>query len=110
MIPQESSDFVVNKPKLHGVHSHSVCSAASDHTGLLIESSIHTFAKVFVIEDDPMISKLLQAKFEASKIDSRFSCDGIDVIDKIRIFKPQVIIFDIIKFSSACLQRRLRLA
>lgn len=52
-------------------------------------------ASVYVVEDDPLLRALLSTKFEMSNVRFDFSHDGMSVEDKIRTFKPTVILLDI---------------
>lgn len=52
-------------------------------------------AKVYVIEDDPLLRSLLSSKFDVSKVTYAFSSDGYGIEDKLRKFKPSVILLDI---------------
>jgi DNA-binding response OmpR family regulator len=51
--------------------------------------------KVFVVEDDPLLRSLLSTKFDMSHVVYDFSFDGLKVEDKLRVFKPTVILLDI---------------
>lgn len=51
--------------------------------------------KVYIVEDDSLLRNLLTMRLEQSSYIHEFSKDGIDVINKMRLFKPQVIILDI---------------
>lgn len=51
--------------------------------------------RVYVVEDDPLLRTLLSTKFDMSKVAYDFSSDGIAVEEKMRMFKPSVILLDI---------------
>jgi CheY-like chemotaxis protein len=51
--------------------------------------------RVFGVEDDSLLRMLLSTKFEMSSVTFDFSEDGIKVIERIREFKPTVILLDI---------------
>lgn len=51
--------------------------------------------KVYVVEDDPLLQALLSSKFNVCDIKYDFSTDGIDVVDKLKSFRPTVILLDI---------------
>lgn len=51
--------------------------------------------RVFVVEDDTLLKNLLSLKLEQSKFPAEFSIDGVDIIPKLKVFKPQVIVLDI---------------
>lgn len=51
--------------------------------------------RVYVVEDDPLLRNLLNTKFEQSKFPCRFSVDGKGVLEEVKVFKPQVIILDL---------------
>jgi DNA-binding response OmpR family regulator len=51
--------------------------------------------RVFGVEDDSLLRMLLSTKFEMSSVTFDFSEDGLGVVEKIREFKPTVILLDI---------------
>jgi DNA-binding response OmpR family regulator len=51
--------------------------------------------KVYVVEDDPLLRSLLSTKFDMSNVTYDFSSDGLSVEEKLRVFKPTVILLDI---------------
>jgi len=51
--------------------------------------------RVFVAEDDPLLSNLLAVRFERSEISFEIVANGEGIVAKITDFKPQVIILDI---------------
>ncbi len=51
--------------------------------------------KVYVVEDDPLLRALLSTKFDMSNVQYDFSPDGLSVEEKLRTFKPSVILLDI---------------
>ncbi len=51
--------------------------------------------KVYVVEDDPLLRALLSTKFDMSNVTYEFSADGLDVGEKMRVFKPSVVLMDI---------------
>ena len=61
-----------------------------------INSQVNSKAiRVFIVEDDPLLRNLLAARLDRSAFPYEFSKDGTSVIDKLKLFKPQVIILDI---------------
>ncbi len=51
--------------------------------------------KVFVVEDDSLLRSLLSTKFDMCNVSYEFSNDGVAVEEKLRTFKPSVILLDI---------------
>lgn len=51
--------------------------------------------KVFVIEDDALLRSLLASKLEASGFPAEFAINGADILEKVKAFKPSVIILDL---------------
>jgi len=51
--------------------------------------------RVFVVEDDPLLSNLLAIKFQKSQVPFEISSDGVDLISKIKSFNPHIIILDL---------------
>ena len=51
--------------------------------------------RVFGVEDDSLLRMLLSTKFEMSSVAFDFSEDGVGVTERIREFKPTVILLDI---------------
>lgn len=51
--------------------------------------------KVFVVEDDSLLRNLLDAKLTSSAIPHEFAVNGEGVPEKIRIYKPDVVILDL---------------
>jgi DNA-binding response OmpR family regulator len=51
--------------------------------------------RVFGVEDDPLLRMLLSTKFDMSAVNYDFSEDGVEVTDRIRAFKPTVVLLDI---------------
>jgi DNA-binding response OmpR family regulator len=51
--------------------------------------------RVFGVEDDSLLRMLLSTKFEMSSVTFDFSEDGAKVTERIREFKPTVILLDI---------------
>ncbi len=56
---------------------------------------VNSNLKVYVVEDDPLLRALLSTKFDMSKVQYDFSTDGLSVEEKLRAFKPSVILLDI---------------
>jgi DNA-binding response OmpR family regulator len=51
--------------------------------------------RVYVVEDDPLLRNLLDVRLEKSSFPHEFSADGKDIISKMKQFKPQVVILDL---------------
>ena len=51
--------------------------------------------KVFVIEDDALLRSLLASKLEASGFPAEFATNGAGIIEKVKVFKPNAIILDL---------------
>lgn len=51
--------------------------------------------RVFGVEDDPLLRMLLSTKFDMSMVTYDFSEDGVQVPDRLRTFKPTVVLLDI---------------
>lgn len=51
--------------------------------------------RVYVIEDDPLLRNLLDSKLSLSNFLHEFSPDGTDSLSKIKQFKPNVIVLDL---------------
>lgn len=54
-----------------------------------------TGIRIFVIEDDPLLKKLLSARFNKSSFPYEFNSNGLDVLFRMRQFKPDIILLDI---------------
>jgi DNA-binding response OmpR family regulator len=52
-------------------------------------------AKVFVVEDDPLLRNLLSLRFDKSSFPYEFSTDGKNAISAMRQFKPNIVILDL---------------
>jgi len=59
------------------------------------EVSKQTGTKVFVVEDDVLLQNLLAIRFEKSGLEFEIAGDGIDLIQKVSIFAPHIIILDL---------------
>lgn len=51
--------------------------------------------RVYVVEDDPLLRNLLDVRLETSHFPHEFAVDGKDILTKIKQFKPQVVILDL---------------
>lgn len=51
--------------------------------------------RVYVVEDDPLLKNLLKDKLAHSGFPTEISTNGVDIIQKIRDFKPAVIVLDL---------------
>ncbi|HEY0964649.1 MAG TPA: response regulator [Candidatus Paceibacterota bacterium] len=51
--------------------------------------------RVYIVEDDPLLRNLLDVRLQNSSFPHEFAVDGKDVLPKVRAFKPQVIILDL---------------
>ncbi|MEN9920370.1 MAG: hypothetical protein RL538_263 [Candidatus Parcubacteria bacterium] len=51
--------------------------------------------RVYIVEDDPLLRNLLDAKLSLSNFPHEFSLDGADSLSKIKQFKPNVIVLDL---------------
>lgn len=51
--------------------------------------------RVFAVEDDPLLRNLLAIKFEKSHVPFEISGDGVDLVNKLKNFCPQIIILDL---------------
>jgi len=51
--------------------------------------------RVFVVEDDSLLRNLLAAKLSMSSLPYEFAASGGDALDKIKNFKPNIIILDL---------------
>lgn len=93
--PEETIESIINKIKgIFGqpdnFSSSSVIEVPPD-TALTTKKGV----RVYIVEDDPLLRNLLSTQLEASSFPSAYAEDGNDVISKIREFKPQVIILDL---------------
>jgi DNA-binding response OmpR family regulator len=50
---------------------------------------------VFTVEDDSLLRNLLASKFEKSKVPFEISSDGEDLINKLKVFRPQIVVLDL---------------
>jgi DNA-binding response OmpR family regulator len=57
--------------------------------------TISSSARVFFVEDDALLHNLLQSKFEQSGFTCEFSVDGKNTLERVKAFKPDVIVLDI---------------
>lgn len=53
-------------------------------------------AKVLLVEDDQILAKLYQAKFQKEGIDIQLASDGQEGLEKFKSFNPDLIILDLI--------------
>lgn len=51
--------------------------------------------KVLVVEDDPMLRNMLSVKLSMSRCPCMFSNDGLQALDLVSQFEPQVILLDL---------------
>lgn len=51
--------------------------------------------RVFVVEDDPLLKNLLKDKLANSNFPAEIAADGIEIVEKVRNFKPAVIVLDL---------------
>lgn len=51
--------------------------------------------RVYVVEDDSLLRNLLDVRLDASSFPHEFAVDGSNIIPKIKAFKPQVVILDL---------------
>lgn len=58
-------------------------------------ASTKTGVRVYIVEDDPLLRNLLDAKLSLSNFPHEFSVDGTDSLSKIKQFKPNVIVLDL---------------
>jgi DNA-binding response OmpR family regulator len=59
--------------------------AAVDQTG----------TRVFVVEDDSLLQNLLATRFEKSGLAYKIVTSGVDLVEKVTAFKPQIVILDL---------------
>ncbi len=52
--------------------------------------------KVLLVEDDQILARLYQTKFQKEGFDIQLAFDGQDGLDKMRSFLPELIILDLI--------------
>lgn len=53
-------------------------------------------AKILLVEDDQILAKLYQAKFQKEGFETNLAFDGQEGIDLMKTFKPDLIILDLI--------------
>lgn len=53
-------------------------------------------AKILLVEDDQILAKLYQAKFQKEGFETDLAFDGQEGIDHLKTFKPDLIILDLI--------------
>jgi DNA-binding response OmpR family regulator len=74
-------------------------SEISEHHSVIDISSIKTEeqvgTRIFAVEDDPLLQNLLATRFEKSGLTFEMASDGIDLVEKVQKFKPQIIILDL---------------
>lgn len=51
--------------------------------------------RVYAVEDDPLLRNLLAIKFQKSNVPFEISVDGEDIVNKIKAFRPQIVILDL---------------
>ncbi len=59
------------------------------------EQAVNGTVRVFGVEDDPLLRMLLSTKFDMSSVQYDFSEDGLQVADRVKQFRPTVILLDI---------------
>jgi DNA-binding response OmpR family regulator len=58
--------------------------------------SVSTSAiRIYTVEDDSLLRNLLSLRFTKSEYIHEFSKDGLDVVEHVRVFKPDIVILDI---------------
>jgi DNA-binding response OmpR family regulator len=93
--PTEDVNSVLQKVKSNfGVPNNFAGVSTLDITEAVVTST-DAKTKVYVVEDDPLLRALLSTKFDMSGVGYDFSADGLGVEEKIRVFKPSVILLDI---------------
>lgn len=94
ILEREDPYMIVEKVKLAlGENGTTSGSSAIDITPAVTQHEPGT--RVFVAEDDPLLSNLLAVRFERSELVFEIVPDGTDILQKITAFEPQVIILDI---------------
>ena len=84
---------ILDNPSFTSVASASSAIDISDtncRTDLFVEP-----IRVFVVEDDPLLRNLLANLFEKYNFPCAFSHDGSAIVEKLRQFKPDVIVLDL---------------
>ncbi len=92
--PYEDVHTVVEKMRsLLGGAGDQTKNSAIDITPKSVDTKSGT--RVFAIEDDPLLRNLLSVRFEKAGLPFAIAEDGIDIIDKLKEFQPQIIILDL---------------
>jgi len=95
IVPGEDVHQIIEKIKsIFGDSSNLTGAAAIDLTPTNISADGQGI-RVFVVEDDSLLRNLLAIKFEKSNVPFEISGDGVDLNTKIKAFKPQLVILDL---------------
>jgi DNA-binding response OmpR family regulator len=60
-----------------------------------VQVEANEVVRVYVIEDDPLLRNLLASLFEKYNFPFGFSHDGIGVVEKMKSFRPDVVVLDL---------------
>lgn len=53
-------------------------------------------AKLLIVEDDAFLSKMYAKKFQVAGFEVELAHDGMDALAKVKTFKPEIILMDIL--------------
>jgi CheY-like chemotaxis protein len=57
---------------------------------------IYMMSKVLMIEDDPLLQNMYKVVFTKAGFDFQFAGDGREGLDKMRVYKPDIVLLDLI--------------
>jgi DNA-binding response OmpR family regulator len=95
IVPGEDVHQVVDKMKVMFGDTTNIGSEPAIDLTLSPISTKGAGIRVFVVEDDSLLGNLLAIKFEKSDVPFEISVDGIDLVAKLKAFKPQIVILDL---------------
>ena len=52
--------------------------------------------KILVVEDEQVLAKVFEEKFQKAKYDVKLAADGISAVDYAKSFKPDLVILDLV--------------
>lgn len=93
-VPGEDVHTIVDKIKrILGDSELSEHHSVIDISSVEIEEQVGT--RIFAVEDDALLQNLLATRFEKSGLTFEMASDGVDLVEKVAKFKPQIVILDL---------------
>jgi DNA-binding response OmpR family regulator len=98
-----AADYFVSSEDIHSVIDKiktalGVSEVAEHHSVIDLStaaSDSQVGTRVFAVEDDPLLQNLLATRFEKSGLVFEMASNGIELVQKVAAFKPQILIMDL---------------